>query len=239
MNQQQYRQFLDDPRTLLNGPGNVRQIKLTGLAATDNAVSRAVMQNGVMSLRYRFSAARVTPVWLRYDATPYPATSALWVSGGPPPLPPAVIQRDRAYYLQWGVDQAYAIELGADAQLFFTAELTGCGILVFSAPQKLIVVHHNVQVPNVPQTFFQRLFESNQAHAQRSAANAVDVRAQTLYNLAQDIVATTPGITRGTLMSVAQYANPSRVFGIKRGGQWRLFVNRPVGGNYQTELLYG
>ena len=51
MNQQQYRQFLADPRTLLNGPGNVRQIKLAGLAATENAVSRAVMQNGVLSLR--------------------------------------------------------------------------------------------------------------------------------------------------------------------------------------------
>lgn len=239
MNQQQYRQFLNDPRTLLNGTGNVRQIRLTGFGATDNAVSRAVVEGGVLSLRYRFSAARVTPVSLRYDDTHIPATSAIWVSGGTPPPPPAVIQRDRAYYLQWGVDQAYAIELGADAQLFFTAELTGCGILVLSAPDKLIVVHHNVQVPDVRQNFMQRLFERNQSYRQRSDNNAIDVREQTLHNLAQDLIATTPGITGGTQLSVAQYASPSRVFGIKRGGQWRLFINSPVGGNFQTQLLYG
>jgi hypothetical protein len=236
MNQQQYQNFLNDPTTLLNVPSVVHRIRLNNLDGADNATSRAVDQNGVFALRYRYSVARVTSVWLRYDTTPIQATSALWVEGRTPVAGEYI--KTHAYYLQWGVDQAYAIELGADAPLFFTAELTGCGILVFSAPNKLIVVHHNIQVPNIAQTFFERLFESPQAHADRSAANAADVRTQKLFELAEDIISTTPGITRGKLLGEAHYPTKSCVFGIKRSGRWRLFINRPVGAIYQTDLLY-
>lgn len=238
MTQQQYQQFLTDPCTFLNGPGNVRQLKFRRFHTADNSVSRAVTHGGVTSLRYHYSASRVTPIFLQYDATPIPATSALWVDGGAPPPMPAVVVRDRAYYLKWGVDEAYAIELGADAQLFFTAELTGCGILVLAGPQKLIVVHHNIQVPQMPQGFFARLFVSAAAHTQAEAARIVEVRAQALYNLAMDIIATTPGLTECTQLSVAQYTAPTRVFGVRRGGKWRLFVNHPGGGTYHTDLLY-
>lgn len=237
MNQQQYRQFLGDPRTLLNA-GNVSEIRLdASMAQAANAVSRVVNQAGGNRLRYQYSAARVTPVTLKYDDTRIPQTSAIWVRRQPP-AGGGDYQRDRAYYLQWGVDEAYAIELGFDAQLFFTAELTGCGILVFSAPNKLIVVHHNIQVHPIPQTLFQQLFERAAARQQREPAHVVNVRNETLHNLAQDIVASTPNITGGTQLSVQQYGNRARVFGVKRG-RWRLFVNRPIGGgNYQTELLY-
>jgi hypothetical protein len=141
--------------------------------------------------------------------------------------------------LQWAAGQAYAIELGADAQLFFTAELTGCGILIFTAPGRTLVVHHNIQVAPVAPTWFQRLFESAAARVQRDAAHAAEARTDALYDLAQDIVAATPDITGGTHLSVRQYGATARVFGIRRGGQWRLFVNRPVGGSYRTELLHG
>jgi hypothetical protein len=236
MNQRQYRQFLDNPLALLNA-GNVRQIRFdpTMSQAIANTVSRIVRHPGAVPLHYQYSAARVTPVTLRYDDTGIPQTSAVWVSRNQPSA--GEYQRDRAYYLQWAPDQAYAIELGFDAQLFFTAELTGCGILIFTAPKKTIVVHHNVQVPPVPPTFFQQLFERAAARQQREAAHSADVRLRTLQDLAQDIVGTTPGITAGTAMSVQQYGGNARVFGIKRG-EWRLFVNRPVGGSYVTELLY-
>jgi hypothetical protein len=238
MNRQQYRQFLNNPVALLNGPGNVSQIRLHAsmTRAIANTVSRTVQRPDAVPLHYQYSAARVTPVTVRYDDSGIPATSAVWVSRHPPAA--GDYQRDRAYYLQWAPDQAYAVELGFDAQLFFTAELTGCGILVFSAPSKLIVVHHNVQVAAVPQNFFQRLFESRAAHAQRSAAHKADVRMRTLQELAAHIVEATPEITGGTQLSVAQYGATARVFGIKRGGQWRVFVNRPGGARYRTELLY-
>lgn len=237
MNQQQCHQFLSDPTTFLNA-GNVSEIRLHGsMAQAANAVSRIVNQAGGNRLRYKFSAARVTPVTLKYDDTGIPQTSALWVSGQPPATG-GDYQRDRAYYLQWGVDQAYAIELGFDAQLFFTAELTGCGILVFSAPNKLVVVHHNIQVNPIPQTVFQRLFESAAARQRRETAHVANVQTEALHNLAQDIIASSPGITGGTQLSVRQYGNRARVFGVKRG-RWCLFVNRRTGGgNYQTELLY-
>lgn len=243
MNQQQYRQFLDNPVHLLNPPlgaGNVRQIRLDGTMAQaiPNSVSRTVVNPGAVPLHYQYSSARVTPVTLRYDDTGIPANSAVWVSRNPPAALGSPHQRDRAYYLQWAANQAYAIELGFDAQLFFTAELTGCGILIFTAPNRTIVVHHNVQVPPVPQTFFQQLFENAAAHQRRSAIHSSDVRTQTLRNLAQDIIAMTPDINAGTQLSVQQYGASARVFGIKRSGRWRLFVNRPVGGLYQTELLY-
>ena len=71
MNQQQYRQFLDNPVALLNGPGNVRQIRLDGTMtqAIPNTVSRTVHNPGAVPLHYQYSAARVTPVTLRYDDT--------------------------------------------------------------------------------------------------------------------------------------------------------------------------
>jgi len=80
----------------------------------------------------------------------------VWVSHDAPPA--EGYHRDRAYYLQWGADQAYAIELVSDAQLFFTAELTGCGILIFTAPKRTIVVHHNIQVTPVPPDFVSAAF---------------------------------------------------------------------------------
>ena len=240
MNQQQYRQFLNDPATLLNA-GNVSQIRLYGtMSQAANAVSRVVNQAGINRLRYKYSAARVTPVTLKYDDTGIIQTSAIWVSQQPP-VGGGDYQRDRAYYLEWGVDQAYAIEVGFDAQLFFTAELTGCGILVFSAPNKLIVVHHNIQVVPIPQTLFQRLFglfESGASQRQREDAYVANVRDQSLYDLAQDIVASSHSITGGAQLSVQQYGNKARVFGVKPGGRWRLFVNRSIGDNYQTELFY-
>ena len=239
MTPQQYRLFLDNPVALLNGPGNVRQIRLDGTMgqAIANSVSRTVQNPGAVPLHYQYSAARVLPVTLRYDDTGIPPTSAVWISRNQPGGG-GQYQRDRAYYLQWAPDQAYAIELGFDAQLFFTAELTGCGIMVFTAQHKTIVVHHNVQVPPVPPTFMQQIFESAAARQLRDAAHMVDVRTQTLASLAQDIVAAHPDMTGGTLLSVQQYGATARVFGIKRGGQWRLYVNRPVGGTYQTELLH-
>ena len=79
-----------------------------------------------------------------------------------------------------------------------------------------------------PPTFFQQLFES-----------AAALRMGTLHSLAQDIGTATPDITGGTQLSVQQYGATARIFGIKRRGRWRLYVNRPVGGGYQTELLYG
>jgi hypothetical protein len=239
MNQQQYRTFLNDPVQLLNGPGNVRQIKFDGsmARAIPNSVSRSVQRPGAVPLHYQYSAARVVPVTLRCYDTGIAPTSAVWVSRNPPAAEP--FQRDRAYYLQWDADQAYAVELGFDAQLFFTAELTGCGILIFTAPGRTIVVHHNIQVAPLPPTLFQRLFESGTARNQRDTAHSGEVRENALHDLAQDIIAETPGITGGKQLSGRQYVGQSRVFGIKRGGQWRLFVNRPVGGSYRTELLYG
>jgi hypothetical protein len=60
----------------------------------------------------------------------------------------------------------------------------------------------------------------------------------TLHSLAQNIVTATLDITGGTQLSVQHYGVTARVFGIKRGGRWRLYVNHPVGGGYETELLY-
>ncbi|MGN0920955.1 MAG: hypothetical protein ACI4NJ_04410 [Cellvibrio sp.] len=238
MDIKQYQQFLNDPRTLLNGAGNVSQIRLDGsMARASNAVSRVVSQAGVSRLQYKYSNSRVTPITVRYDDTGIPQTSGIWFSQNSPAQ--GDYRKDRAYYLEWGVDQAYAIELGCDAQLFITAELTGCGIIVFSTPSKLIVVHHNIQVIPLPQTWLQWIIESQRAKQKREAEFVANSREQALVNLVQDIVATTPGITRGVSLSVNQYGSRARVFGVKRNNQWRLFINRPNGGiHYQTDLLY-
>ncbi|TDO96722.1 hypothetical protein [Marinomonas balearica] len=238
MDLRQYQQFLNDPVRLLSR-GNVSQLRFNGtLSNVKNAVMRVIDQGGTYRIRYKYSKSRVTPVTIKYDDTGIPQTSAIWVSRTPP-NGIGDYRKDRAYYLEWGSNNAYAIELGAEAQLFFTAELTGCGILIFSAGEKLIVVHQNIQVDPIPQNAFQKIFESDSAKQQRNRDHSNLVRVQTLHKVALDIVDQMPSITRGAQISVKDYGDKARIFGIKRHGAWRLYINKPNGNRgYQTELIY-
>ena len=149
--------------------------------------------------------------------------------------------KDRAYYLKWNADEAYAITLGHEAQLFFTARIDGCGILVFSTPHSLIIIHHNVRVAAVGPLFLPSVVESQQDYNLRNRENRFDVRAQALQALSQHIVSTNPGIRGGTALDARRYmaaGHAASVFGVKRGGQWRIYVNSKTGVNYRTDLLY-
>lgn len=239
MNFQQYQQFLNDPRALLNGNGNVSQIRLDGSMSSplaSNSIARVIDRENGRQLEYDYSKSRVTQISIRYDDNPIPQVAAIWISRNTPPAG-AEFQADTAYYLEWEVNRALAIELKDEARLFFTAELTGCGILVFYAADKLIVVHHNIQVEPLPQSFFQKLFESAAARQQRESTYVAETRENALVDLANDIVEQVPGITGGTSLSVNQYGGTARVFGIRQAGRWRIYVNRPVAGQYQTDLL--
>ncbi len=245
MNQNQYRQFLNDPAAFLNA-GPVRRMRININPVTPNfrnVVQRTAQYGGgAVPVHYQYSDARVTPVSLRYDNTGIPPTSALWVETNRPANPLAQFVTDRAYWLQWRADEAYAISLGHEAQLFFTATLTGCGILVFETPQNLIVIHHNIQVAAVGQSFIQSLFESQQNYLARDQTHRFDARAEALQQLAQHVVADNPDIVRGTALDSRQYFSsdqPASVFGVKRGGSWRIYVNFKTGADYRTELLYG
>jgi hypothetical protein len=242
MNQTQYRQFLNDPAAFLNAGPVVRRLRINMTPAGPgfrNTV-RSTDQIGGAPIFFQYSDAMVTKVYLRYDDTALvPDNRVLWAETTPGG---AQYVNDRAYYLQWNVDQAYAITLGHEAQLFFTAQVDGCGILVFETPQNLIIVHHNVQVAAVGESFLQSIFESRQNYNARDLANRFDVRAQTLQALVQHIVAHNPSIVRGTALDARQYmatGNPASVFGVKRGGRWRIYVNSMTGANYHTDLLYG
>lgn len=204
-----------------------------------NSVHETVQLGGSVPTFFQYSDSRITSVTLRYDDTGIPATSALWAEtayrGG------SQFVNDRAYYLQWSADQAYAITLGYEAQLFFTAQLDGCGILVFETPRNLIIIHHNVQVAAVGQSFLQSIFESQRSHTVRDTANRFDVRAQALQDLSAQIIALNPSIVRGTALDARQYmatGHAASVFGVKRGGQWRIYVNSKTGADYHTDLLF-
>lgn len=244
MNQNQYRQFLNDPAAFLNA-GPVRRMRINVNPVTPNfrnVIQRTANYGGAVPVHFQYSDARVTPVSLRYDNTGIPPTSALWVESNRPGNPAAQYVSDRAYWLQWNADEAYAISLGHEAQLFVTATLTGCGILVFETPQNLIVIHHNIQVAAVGQNFIQSLIESQQQYLRRDQENRFDARAQALQQLAHHVVAENPSIIRGTSLDSRQYFTsdqPASVFGVKRGGSWRIFVNYRTGADYRTDLLYG
>ena len=189
---------------------------------------------------FQYSDAMVASVSLRYDDTGIPATSALWAETNRPAGGQFV--NDRAYYLQWNVDQAYAITLGHEAQLFFTAGLSGCGIIVFETPQNLIVIHHNVQVAAVGQSLMQYFVESRHSYDTRDRENFFDVQARALKALSGHIVSHNPSIVRGTALDAGQYmatGNAASVFGVKRNERWRIYVNSKTGANYHTDLLYG
>jgi hypothetical protein len=242
MDQNQYRQFLNDPAAFMNA-GPVRRLRINmvpGGPGFRNTVQFTANYPGAVPTFFQYSDSMVTPVSLRYDNTGIPATSALWAQTNRPANGQFV--NDRAYYLQWNADQAYAITLGHEAQLFLTAQVDGCGILLLEGPQGLTVIHHNVQVAAVGQSFMQQVFESQANYNNRDRENRFDVRAQTLQALAQHIVAANPGITRGTALDARQYmgtGHVASVFGVKRGGRWRVYVNRRIGADYQTDLLYG
>lgn len=240
MDQTQYMQFLNDPaRFLNNGPVQRLRITINPGPAAKNTVKYTANYPGAVPTDYYYSDALVKPVFIRYQNTSIPATSALWVETSQPAIDP--FTRDRAYYLHWEVDYAYAITLGYAAQLFFTAQLTGCGILVFETPQALTVVHHNVQVAAVDQSFLQRILESQRDRSIREAEYKFDVRAQALQGLAMHIISADPDVIRGTALDSRQYlssGNPASIFGVKRNERWRIFVNHNTSGVYQTELLY-
>lgn len=237
MDTTEYQNFLRNPDTFLNDANNVSQVRLNGSMSSviANSTSRTVTHPGCVPLHYQYSAARVVPVTLKHDQTGIPATSALWFSRQDQT---GTFQKDRCYYLQWGSDNAYAIELGTDAQLFITAELTGCGILIFSAPNKVIVVHHNIQVAPVQQNKLQKIFESNTAFNRRDTANREKERDCALHNLAYHIIDSTPEITGGNQISVKDYGDKARVFGVRRGG-WRIYLNRQGTNDYVTEKVFG
>ena len=243
MTQNQYRQFLNDPAGFLNA-GPVTRLRINmmpGGPGFRNTVSSTANFAGAVPIHFQYSDAMVSTVFLRYDNTGIPPTSALWAQTAQPPHNAPYVN-DRAYYLQWNADQAYAITLGYEAQLFFTAQVDGCGILIFQTPRNLIVVHHNVQVAAVGQSWVQRVLESQQNYNNRDRENRFDVRAQTLQQLAEHIVANNPNIIRGVALDSRQYmstGNAASVFGVKRGGSWRIFVNSKTGADYHTDLLFG
>jgi hypothetical protein len=112
----------------------------------------------------------------------------------------------------------------------------------FETPQNLIIIHHNVQVAAVGQSFIQSILESQHNYNARDRDNRFDVRAQTLQALSEHIVAHNPSIVGGTALDARQYmatGNAASVFGIKRGGRWRIYVNSRTGADYHTDLLYG
>jgi hypothetical protein len=238
----QYRQFLNDPVAFLNA-GPVKRLRINmnpAGAAFRNTVQRTTQHPGVVPTYWQYADALVAPVSLRIENSPVASVlSAVWVESKRP-APGASFVNDRAYWLKWNADKAYAIALGHEAQLFFTATLTGCGILVFETPQKLIVIHHNVQVPTIGQGFVQRLLESRRAHQERDQNNRFDVQAQALEALAQHIISENPSI-RGVALNSPQYyssGQPASVFGIKRGGRWRIYANTKTGADYRTDVLY-
>jgi hypothetical protein len=68
------------------------------------------------------------------------------------------------------------------------------------------------------------------------------VRAQTLQALSEHVMARNPSITGGTALGARQYmggGNAATVFGVKRDGRWRIYVNSKNGADYHTDLLYG
>ena len=95
-------------------------------------------------------------------------------------------------------DQAYAIELKHEAQLLFTAQVDGRGILVCETPQKLIIVHHNIQVAAAGQNILQSEFESQRNYRTSDREHRFDARARALQELSAHIIANNSGITGGT-----------------------------------------
>lgn len=235
MNKQQYSDFLDDPCKFLNN-GSVTRLRLdSGLKVVKApATSRTVQYPGSVPLRYQQAKASVQRISVRHSDTGIPPTSAVWVDTRDPSQE---FQNDNAYYLNWGPDSAYAIELGLEAQLFFTAELTGCGIIVLTGGGKTIVVHHNIQVAAPDPTLFQKVFESAAKKQARETAFVGLQRTDSLFVLLDHIVKENPNLTAGQLLSVQHYGGNSQFFGIKRGGRWRFYVNRPVGEAYQTHEI--
>jgi hypothetical protein len=242
MTQAQYIQFLNDPAGFLNaGPVRRLRIKVNPSGpGPSNTTESTANYPGAVPVRFQTSDARVTPIWWKYDNTGIPATSAVWAQTTPPVGGQPV--NDSAYYLQWSVDEAYAMTLGTGARIFLTAQVDGCGILVYETPSDLIVVHHNIQVPEVGQSFFQRIFESRQAYGSRDQENRIGVRAQALHALAQHIIADHPNRIRGAALDVSHYmatGNAASVFGVRRGGRWQIFVNSKTGTDYHTDMLFG
>ena len=107
MTQNQYRNFLNDPAGFPNaGPVTRLRINMVpGGPGFRNTVSSRANFAGAVPVHFQYSDAMVSTVYLRYDNTGIPPTSALWAQTTQPPHGAPYVN-DRAYYLQWNADQA-------------------------------------------------------------------------------------------------------------------------------------
>jgi hypothetical protein len=118
--------------------------------------------------------------------------------------------KDQAYYLQWGPDKGYVITLRDRAKLFFTDQLSGCGILIFETAHTLILVHHNRRSVDDPQL---TRFE--------------------ITEIARKIKKNNPNIIGYTYRDFLDYF-PQRsgeddvagVFGVNSNGRWNIYFNK-------------
>jgi hypothetical protein len=113
-------------------------------------------------------------------------------------------RKENAYYLQWGPDRCYIITLRDQADLFFTDQLSGCGILVFETPHELIVMHHN-------RKSWQDLKSSNEEVAKIA-----------------DSYLAKKNIIKYSFINSSHY-NPDEcagVFGIRSNGRWKIYFNK-------------
>jgi hypothetical protein len=156
MNGSQFMKFQQDPVAFLNPSKTHKKgvdLNITGADGTLLQTSTATVPNAPRPLQSskkqdyssfdmkKFKTETIA-LNLAYDAS----HGVLNMSKDPVATTKHVVQ---AYFLNWATDKGYWMQLGSAANLFVTARLNGCGVLIYGLPSSPTVVHANIKRENL------------------------------------------------------------------------------------------
>jgi len=217
MNNNDYRQFLNDPVTYMGNRG----LRLTGFSAPSllGSVKMVLGESGMFKVIDHNASSHIKKVVLYDDIN-----EDMWCSNGSPNAVAYV--RDRAYYLHWKKGMAYSMTLGTEVNLFFTAELSGCCVMVFETNDGPTVFHGNIDVQfrdlkrNEKFNSYYRLLYDYIWHKKSSMFLTIAAKLKPNVTVTDRWSCVLPGFYQQQSQD-----GKIKIFGVRRNKQWRFYYN--------------
>ncbi len=227
MNPTEYRLFSTNPIQFLSSDNYNLRFNLPHPKGA--SVHRQTHYTGTkLPVTFYHSESLLSTVHLYTERPVYQPNPVLWInskSGG------VAGKTERAYYLHWQPDSAYAVMVGSNAKFFFTAELTGCGLLLYDCPAGILAVHLNMDVD----ICVKKRFESQSKYLSRDSANRFKVKNAEFSTLADRIEEDYPELQGGARFLPHHYqsqgSGKAHVFGVNNDNVWTFY--------YSVGDLYG
>jgi len=244
MNRSQFVKFQQDPSAFLN-PSKAHKagvdLDIVGADGTLLQTSTVTVPNAPQALPSAKKQDYSRLEAKQFKAEPVPFNLSYNAGWGKLTLTKDAVSTTKhvvqTYYLNWASDSAYWMQLGGAANLFVTARLNGCGVLIYGTPSSPTVVHANIKRENLLD-FPEDLDPLDKSALNQWNQQRMDIFHRFYSNLAFGL--TDAGIFRPTRLSgsglddsgaVSKLFEPSFYFA-KGGGYAHLFGFKAANGDW-------